>query len=298
MVLALVGGVLVITFAAIINPNVSFKNLAPNFYPGNSSLAGILAVVAVAPWAFVGFDTIPQAAEEFKFSTKKTKLIMVLSILFGAVVYVVLNTVTAAVVPEGYENWVAYINDIPNLTGLLSLPTFHAGYQLLGTVGVVFLGIAVLGAILSGIIGFYMATSRLLYSMAKEKVLPSWFGELHKKYNTPAHAIIFVLIIALIAPFFGRTALGWIVDMSSIGAAIGYGYTSLAAFKFAKKENNIGIMVTGIIGSIMALTFIILLLVPISLFNCSLGKESYVCLIAWVILGTVFYHIPKYQNRE
>ena len=289
LVFLLVGGVLIITIAALVNPNVSFSNLKPGLYPGNAPMAGILAVVAVAPWAFVGFDTIPQAAEEFKFSTKKTKTLMILSILFGAAVYVILNTVTAATIPEGYESWTAYIDDLPNLSGLISLPTFHAGYQLLGTAGVVLLGIAVLGAILSGIIGFYMATSRLLYSMAKENVIPGWFGELHNKYKTPAHAILFVLIIALIAPFFGRTALGWIVDMSSIGAAIGYGYTSLAAYKFAKKERNTGIMITGILGSIMALVFIVLLLIPIPLFNCSLGKESYICLIAWILLGSAFY---------
>ncbi|MBO4870033.1 MAG: APC family permease [Clostridia bacterium] len=298
LVFALVGGVLIITAAAILNPDVSFSNLSPGFYPGNSSLAGVLAVVAVAPWAFVGFDTIPQAAEEFRFSARKTKIIMVLSILFGAAVYVVLNTVTAAVIPEGYESWAAYIDDIPNLSGLLSLPTFHAGYQLLGTAGVVFLGIAVLGAILSGIIGFYMATSRLLYSMAKEKVLPAWFGKLHGKYKTPANAILFVLLVALIAPFFGRTALGWIVDMSSIGAAIGYGYTSLAALRFARKENNKWIMATGIIGVIMALAFIVLLLVPIPMFNCSLGKESYICLAVWIVLGVIFYFTAKKRKPE
>ena len=296
LVFALVGGVLVITLAALFSPNVKLSNLSPAFYPGNSSIAGILAVIAVAPWAFVGFDTIPQAAEEFKFSAKKTKVIMVLSILFGAAVYVVLNTVTAAVVPDGYGSWAEYINSLPEQSGLLSLPTFHAGYQLLGTVGLVFLGVAVLGAILSGIIGFYMATSRLLYSMSKEKVIPGWFGKLHSKYKTPSNAILFVLIIALIAPFFGRTALGWIVDMSSIGAAIGYGYTSLAAFRFAKKEKNVGIMITGIIGAIMGLAFIILLLVPIPIFNCSLGKESYISLIAWIIIGVIFYFCAKKRN--
>lgn len=297
LVFALVGGVLIITIAALFNPNVSFNNLAPGFYPGGEPVGGILAVVAVAPWAFVGFDTIPQAAEEFKFSARKTKMLMILSILFGAAVYVLLNTVTAATIPEGYENWAAYVDDLPNLSGLISLPTFYVGYQLLGTAGVVALGIAVLGAILSGIIGFYMATSRLLYSMAKENVIPSWFGELHEKYKTPANAILFVLVIALIAPFFGRTALGWIVDMSSIGAAIGYGYTSLAAWKFAKQEHNKGIMVTGIIGGIMALAFMVLLLVPIPMFKCSLGKESYISLIVWIASGIVFYFTAK-KKRE
>ena len=132
--------------------------------------------------------------------------------------------------------------------------------------------------------------------MAKEKVLPRWFGELHEKYKTPAHAILFVLIISLIAPFFGRTALGWIVDMSSIGAAIGYGYTSIAAYKFAKEENNKGIMVTGVIGGIMALIFMVLLLFPIPIFNCSLGKESYICLIAWIVIGCIFYFTSKIRR--
>ena len=298
LVFALVGGVLIVTVAAIVSPRASFSNLSPGFFPDTAPIAGILAVVAVAPWAFVGFDTIPQASEEFKFSAKKTRIIMVLSILFGAAVYIVLNTVTAAVVPEGYASWVDYIRDLPNLNGLISLPTFHAGQQLLGTVGVVFLGIAVLGAILSGIIGFYMATSRLLYSMSKERVLPGWFGTLHKKYKTPANAILIVMIIALIAPFFGRTALGWIVDMSSIGAAIGYGYTSLAAFRFARKAKKTSIMVTGIIGTVMALIFVILLLVPIPMFNTSLSKQSYICLLIWIVLGAVFFLVSRKKKAK
>jgi len=286
---ALVGGVAIISIAALLSPEAKLSNLAPAYYPGTSKLSGILAVVAVAPWAFVGFDTVPQAAEEFKFSHAKTKLIMVVSILFGGMVYVLLNTVTAAVVPDGYANWVEYINDLGNLSGLVSLPTFHASHQLLGTAGLIFVGVAVLAAILSGIIGFYMATSRLLYSMAKEKVLPVWFGKLHPKHNTPANAILFVLIISLIAPFFGRTALGWIVDMSSTGAAIGYAYTSAAALKYAIREKKTSTIITGILGVVMSILFLVLLLVPIPMFNCSLSKESYICLVIWIVLGLVFY---------
>jgi uncharacterized protein YacL len=77
--------------------------------------------------------------------------------------------------------------------------------------------------------------------------------------------------------------------MSSLGAAIGYGYTSLAAVKYAKEEGNTGIMVTGVIGALMALMFCILLLVPISMFGCSLGRESMICLVIWVVMGIIFY---------
>lgn len=293
LAIALVGGVLVVSVAALVNPDISFDNLKPAFYPGTDALPGILAVVAVAPWAFVGFDTIPQASEEFKFPPKKARTLMVVSILFGALMYVLLNTVTAAVVPDGYADWSAYISEAGSLNGLLALPTFHAAYKLLGNAGLIFLGISVLAAILSGIVGFYMATSRLLFSMAREGVLPSAFGALHPKYKTPKNGILFVMAISFIAPFFGRTALGWIVDMSSLGAAIGYGYTSAAALKYAWKEKNRGIIATGILGVVMAILFSVLLLVPIKMFNCSLGKESYLCLIVWIILGGLFYFGSK-----
>ena len=302
LVFALVGGVTLVAVAALVSDKASFANLSPGFYESAdgtsvSKIGGLLAVVAVAPWAFVGFDTIPQSAEEFKFSPAKTKVIMIISIVFGASVYVVLNTITAMVVPEGYSGWNAYIDDLGNLDGLQALPTFFAAKTLLGNAGLVFLGISVLAAILSGIVGFYMATSRLLYSMAKKNVLPSWFGQLHKSYKTPANAILFIMVISLLAPFCGRTALGWIVDMSSLGAAIGYGYTSIAALKYAKKAGNSGIMFTGALGTVFAAIFVVLLLVPIPMFGCSLGKESYICLIIWTVLGIIFYMSSR-KNLE
>ncbi len=102
-----------------------------------------------------------------------------------------------------------------------------------------------------------------------------------------------VVAIALIAPFFGRTALGWIVDMSSLGAAIGYGYTSAAAMKYAKEEGNGAIRITGALGILLACTFAVLLLIPIPGLHCSLGRESYLCLVLWCLLGGIFYFTSR-----
>jgi amino acid transporter len=289
LVLALVLGVGAIVFATIMNPNISFENLKPLFVPEKSNLSCILAILVVAPYCFVGFDTIPQAAEEFQFSPRKTKGIMVIAIIFGAFVYIAVNLITAVVVPDGYQSWIEYIEDLPNTEGLLSMPTFHAAYQLLGKGGLVFLGISVFSACLTGIIGFYMAASRLLYSMARENVIPKFFSRLTESNHTPKNAIVFIFTISLLGPVFGRTVLGWVVDMSSLGAAIGYGYTSAAAFKYAKKDGNKGIMVTGIIGIVMSIMFAVLLLVPLPGLNCSLSIPAYICLSVWTILGIIFY---------
>src|SRR5699024_4658640 len=54
------------------------------------------------------------------------------------------------------------------------------------------------------------------------RYMPSVFSKLHNKYKTPYVAIIFLVAITLIAPWLGRTALTWIVDMSSTGVSIAY----------------------------------------------------------------------------
>ena len=291
--LSLVTSVLIITLAAVFSPLTSIENLKPAFSPSLNAFSGVLCILAVAPYCFVGFDTVPQAAEEFHFSAAKTKWIMVISILFGCFVYTSLALITIYVLPSGYSGWPDYVSASGAFEGIKALPTFYAVKMLLGNLGLLFIGIAVCAAILSGITGFYMASSRLLYSMSRHEVIPSWFSRVHEKYRTPANAVLFIMLLSFIAPFFGRNVLGWLVDMSSLGAAIGYGYTSAAALKYARREKNRGIMITGVLGIIMAVIFAGLLLVPIPLFGCSLSTPSYICLAVWIIIGLVFYTIRK-----
>lgn len=288
LVFAIVAGVAVIVIGALASTGSGTAGIEPAFAPDRSTAGGIAAIVAVAPWAFVGFDTIPQAAEEYRFSPARSKLLMVVSIVFGAAIYAVLTLVTASVRPEGYASWSEYIAAAGELSGIEALPTFHAAYSLLGPVGLGLLGMAVSAAIMSGIVGFYMATSRLLFAMGRERTLPAWFGQVDSRHRTPRNAIVFVMAISLVAPFFGRTALGWLVDMSSVGAAVGYGYTSLAAWKIARQEGRRSIQITGALGAALSLGFIALLLLPVPGVGASLGFESYVCLAVWLVAGIVF----------
>ena len=290
LVMLLVGGIAIVSCTAVLNSQFSWSNFSPGFPPDVSNhLVAVLSILAISPWAFVGFDTIPQAAEEFKFSPARSLFIMVVAIVFGAFAYVALNMITIAVLPPGFDNWVDYIKASKTAQGLMTLPTFYSTYLLLGKVGLFVLSTSVIAAILSGLLGFYMATSRLLFAMSRDKVLPSTFSELHSKYKTPTKAILFILTVSIIAPFMGRTVLGWIVDMASLGAAVGYGYTSFVAYKYAKKNGDILIKITGLLGFAFAILFAILLVVPIPYLNISLGLESYIFLAVWIIIGYIFY---------
>ena len=190
-------------------------------------LSAILATFAIAPWAFVGFDTIPQAAEEFKFSYKKVMVIMTIAIAFGCFVYVSNNTVAAAAL----TNW-------PDRVMAGDWVLLIAAEELLGPFGKILIGLGVSSAVLSGIMGFYLASSRLMYSMSKDGYLPEWFGRIDEDHGTPKNAMIFCIIVSLSGPILGREALGWFVDMSAIGASIGYLATCVATLKIAKRDGD------------------------------------------------------------
>lgn len=294
LVFLLVGGILVVSCAAILNPQASLTNFSPGFPPNiTNHVVAILSILAISPWAFVGFDTIPQAAEEFNFSPAKSLFIMVVAIIFGAFAYVALNMITVSILPPQFDNWVEYIAASKTASGLMTLPTFYSTFALLGKAGLFALSVSVIAAILSGLLGFYMATSRLLFAMSRDKVIPAVFSKLHSKYKTPRNAILFILAVSIIAPFMGRTVLGWIVDMASLGAAVGYGYTSLVAYKYACDNSDTPIKITGLLGFAFAVIFAILLVVPIPYFNISLGRESYFFLLIWTIMGYYFYTSHK-----
>lgn len=244
-------------------------------------LSAILATFAIAPWAYVGFDAIPQAAEEFNFSFKKVSFIMIIAIVFGCFVYTSNNTVAAAAL----ANW-------PERVMAGEWVVLVAAEELLGTFGKVLVGLGVSCAVLSGIMGFYLASSRLMYSMGCEGYLPSWFGQIDERYGTPRNAIIFCILVSLSGPILGREALGWFVDMSAIGASIGYFFTSASTLVTMKKMGDgtkfLHVMATT--GVIFSVIFMILQLVPIpGLKGVHFGKESYVLLIVWTAIGFVFY---------
>lgn len=244
-------------------------------------ISAILATFAIAPWAYVGFDAIPQASEEFNFSFKKVSYIMIIAIVFGCFVYTSNNTVAAAAL----ENW-------PERVMAGEWVLLVAAEELLGTFGKVLIGVGVSCAVLSGIMGFYLASSRLMYSMARDGYLPQWFGKVDAKYGTPRNAMIFCMIISLSGPILGREALGWFVDMSAIGASIGYFFTCASTLVTAKRDSDgthfLRIMAT--VGVAFSSIFMILQLIPIPGLNgVHFGKESYIMLLVWIALGIVFY---------
>ena len=288
MAFLLFGGITIGIIAAVLQPQPSTKVFDPAFSPNQKPFIGAFTIMALCPWAFVGFESICHSSAEFKFSEKKSFRIMAAAVVAAAFAYAALAVLAITVLPEGCSSWWEYISNLGSYNGIEGLPTFFASESLLGSAGVLILGLTTLGGIITGLVGNYIASSRLIYALAHDGMMPEKLGKLDE-HHTPKNAILFLLGISLIIPFFGRTATGWIVDVTTVGATIAYAYVSACAYKQAKAENNRKMVMVGRIGFVISILFVLYFLIPNLLAVDTLSMESYMILSAWGILGLLYF---------
>lgn len=288
--IAMVVVVLLMFFGSFFGSGFSLSNLQPLADEKKGWFTSIIMIVAVAPWAYVGFDNIPQTAEEFDFAPNKTFKLIVYSLLAAAGTYVLMILYTGWLSSRGAENSDLWV------TGAVTQQSF-------GYIGLFVLAVAITMGIFTGLNGFLMSSSRLLFSMGRSGIMPGVFSKIHPRFKTPYVAILFLGALTLIAPWLGRTALTWIVDMSSTGVSVAYLVTCLSAtklFSYNKESNTYAPIYKtfAIVGSIFAFIFLGLLLIPGS--PAALSTPSYIALIVWLVLGLAFFVVryPKLKNMD
>lgn len=288
--------VVCILVGVLISPQTVLSNATPAFPAGVNPVAAIAAIVAIAPWAFIGFDNVPQAAEEFDFPPAKAMRLIVLALLAAAVLYCAMIASVAFSAPwEALANGDSAWGSADALTGVM------------GGIGMLLLSIGITMGVSTGLNGFYVSASRILLGMGRAQMVPAIFARLHPKYKTPHYGVLFVAAVCLISPWFGRAALTWVVDMSAVGVTVAYLYTCLCAFKLFRTTNSkrgqseLGDVnstskkVLSLLGAITALTFMALLLIPGS--PGALGKESMIALVVWTLLGVIFFLMRRKHNK-
>lgn len=156
------------------------------------------------------------------------------------------------------------------------------------------LSASLLAHVVTSLNGNLRALSRLFYSLAKDDILPNRFSKLNKK-QIPANALLLVSLLSLIIPFFGSTAIGWIVDITTIGSTLIYGFVSAAAFKEARRLKDTHERITGLVGLVLMLVFVAYLLMP-NIFSNELLKWILTFFLLLGLSSVSFISIALFQR--
>lgn len=288
-------GILLIA-ASVVTGDVS--NLENQLFEG-SGMAGmmstIIKVAAISPFFFIGFDVIPQAAEEINVPLKKIGKILILSIILGTSFYALV------IFSVGYVMTGDQIAASSSGTGLVTADAMAAAFH--STIMAKVLILAGMCGILTSWNSFMIGGSRAMYSMAESYMIPRFFTKLHPKTNSPYIAIIVVGLLSVLAPFAGRKMLVWVVDAGNFGCILAYCMVALSFLILHVKEPNMvrpyqvkHWKLVGIIAVLMSGIMIMLYILPGT--GVTLAPQEWLMVAGWSALGVVFFIFSKMVYKD
>jgi len=199
----------------------SADNLQPLFAGG---FGGVVTVVLMTPFLFVGFDVIPQSAEEIDLPYRTIGRLLIVSVVMATLYYIVV----IIGVGSGLGRDALADAELASAAGMGAL----YGSELFATI-LVLGGVA---GILTSWNGFMVGASRIIYAMAQCGMLPAPLARLHPRHHTPTNAILLVGALSVLAPFFGEQALVWLVNGGGLGIVVAYLLVAVAFVVLRRTE--------------------------------------------------------------
>ena len=243
-----------------------------NFQPGFRAepIVSILLVLQIVPYFLTGFESVPKIAEEAhnEFRARGFFRAIVMALFVGAGFYVV---VTAAV---------SFLAPWQTLLGK-RFATATAFSQAAGTQWAVrLIMVAAVFGLLQCFNGNFVAASRMLFSFGRKGTIPSRFGAVHAKFQTPAVAIIGVTVATIGGLLLGDALLVPVTEVGSMAAASGWFATCVSFFLVEKRTFARAIAV---LGALVALFLVVMKIEPS--FPGHFSRHEWIALAVWLAIG-------------
>jgi len=176
-------------------PEQSFKNFQP-FLP--KGMGGVLVAMGLTFIAFEGYDLIATVAEEIKDPEKNIPKATFISLGVTIVIYLlILFVCLGAVHPETGSSW-EFLGAYQETAIVKAADSFMPAF---GVATIVFGGLL---STMSALNATVIASSRVAFSMGRDRWLPNMVGTIHPTKRTPHIAILatgaVLLAVALLLP--------------------------------------------------------------------------------------------------
>ena len=224
-VIAVIG---LIIFAGATLPSFEWSNLEKNALPNGWS--GAFAAIPFAIWFFLAIEGVANVAEE-TVNPQKNILIGFGSAILTLVVLCII-TFCSSIGVSGWEE-VVYPQ---GSTVASDSPLPLALKQLSGETGMLINIVVIIGlfGLIASFHGIILASGRSTFEFGRVGFAPKALGNVHKKFKTPAKALVFNMLVGIIVLFTGKT--GEIITIACFGALTLYIVSMISLLVLRKKE--------------------------------------------------------------
>jgi amino acid transporter len=252
---------------------IDAANLMPFLGRG---VAGMFLMVPLFFLAFMGYDILPQAAEEVKAPVRKMVFVIPLSILFVFLAYFAVSLTNMGVFP-----WEQIAKSTDHV------PIIPIAIKLLGPSGPVIIIIAGLAGLVTTLNGFVIGASRLMMAMAKDNELPKFFATVNKRFGVPHWAIIFVGVLGIIGSFVPQLIV--LFDTAASAVLVTYALTAISVMVLRKKEPNAERPYKVPWGNVIPILALVGVVPTFLISLAILTKEALIVFVVWFVIGVIYY---------
>ena len=251
------------------------SEVIPSFESPIPASDNLGAAALLLIYAFVGFEGAVVPAGEAKRPERDMPLGLLLGLAVVAVLYMVIQLVSQAAVP-----------DLANS----KTPLLDVSATLFGPVGAIVLMVGVAASVLANLVSSMFSATRVTYALSLEKSLPRWFGEVHSRYLTPANSVVFFGIAAFLLAAFGSFKV--LAAMTVLSRLFLYGMSCAAIPKLRPQFRGEGrfILKGGYLIPVLGIGACLWLMLQVS-------SQSIWMTAIFVGIGTLLFWIGKKQRN-
>jgi amino acid transporter len=254
-------------------------------HPSGSSLSGILAVLATAPFFFAGFGVIAQAMADVRSpeTIKRMPWIMAAVILGTMAFYVLIIWAASLGAPRAQ----VLDSSLPAATAFAVAFKSEWGARL-----VLILGLLGLFSILNGIC---FAAIRTIQILAKLGFIPMIFDREHEGTKIAPASALFVAASALGLAALGREIIPVLINVASVSLSAIMAFVCFVLFHQRRTTGapTRALIVPGI-GTAVAATMAVLPLYSALESAQGFPPQEWLAIIVWVMIGAVFLLVIRY----
>lgn len=187
---------------------------------GEYGWSGIMRGASVVFFAYIGFDAVSTAAQEARNPQKDMPIGILGSLVICTVLYIIVSGLLTGIKPYTTLNTPAPVADGAAAIG--------AGW------GVALIDLGAIAGLASVMLVMILGQTRVLYTMAKDGLLPSWVSRIHPRFRTPWLVTIAVgVLVAFLAAFFNIAFLG---ELVSLGTLLAFTIVCLGVWVMRKRQ--------------------------------------------------------------
>ncbi len=168
----------------------SWSNFATSYAGAQGGVAGFMAALVAALWAYDGWNDLNQVAGEIRRPEKSIPVALIAGVAIVGALYILVNAAVQYVLPAG-------------MVATSERPASDAAALAMGHLGAAIVSAGMALSMLVTLNGTSMSGARVPFAVARDGYFFSTLARVHPKFHTPSSAIVVQTVLAVVLLLLG-----------------------------------------------------------------------------------------------